>query len=115
MLEGLLWKVLLLLITAIPLYLAVRLLGGKASIISAMLVNIVTGILTAALRSQYGLLGMILGFFFALWIYREVFRLIWIKAFLVFILQAVIVFLAIILLGILAALTGIAILASILV
>jgi len=114
MLEGLLWKILLLILTAIPLYLAVSLLGGKASLINAILVNIVTGILTSFLRGEYNFLGLIMGFFITMWIYREVFRLIWIKAFFVFILQAIIMFLVILGLALLAALTGIAILSSIL-
>ncbi len=112
MFEGLLWKIVLLVLTAIPLYLAVSLLGGKASLINAILVNIITGIITSTLRSQYNFLGLILGFFITMWIYREVFRLIWIKAFLVFIVQAVIMFLVIIGLALIATLTGIAILAS---
>jgi hypothetical protein len=114
MFEGLLWKILLLILTAIPLYLAVKLLGGRAIFVNAVLVNIVTGILTSFLRSGYGFLGLILGFFVTLWIYREVFRLIWIKAFLVFILQAIIMFFVILFIGLMAAITGIALLSMIL-
>jgi hypothetical protein len=114
MLEGLLWKLLLLILTAIPLHIAVKLLGGNSSIVKAMLVNIITGILTTTFRTQYGYLGIVLGFLFTLWIYREVFRLIWIKSFLVFIVQAFIILLGALFLILLGVLTGAAILTALL-
>ncbi|MFT4308931.1 MAG: hypothetical protein ACMXYL_00380 [Candidatus Woesearchaeota archaeon] len=111
MVEGLIWKTVALIFTAIPLYIAVRILGGKSSFVNAMLVNVVSGILTSQMRLQYGLWGMILGFFFTLWLYREVFRLIWIKAFLVFIVQAVVLVILYFILLVLSMITGIALLA----
>ena len=81
--------ILIFILAAIPLYFAVDFLGGKTSFLNVVLVNLVTGVLYAVLRSWSFFFGGILAFILMLWIYHEVFRLKWLKAFFAWLLQFV--------------------------
>ena len=80
----------LFLIASLPLYLAVKLLGGKTGILKAIFVNILAAIVVTIAQSLVSW-GNILGLVLLIWMYREFFRLKWIKALLVWILQIIIV------------------------
>ncbi len=93
--------ILVFLVSAFPLHLAVSLLGGRSSMLKAFLVAIFTGLALAVLSfllAGVPYLGLIL-LLVLVWIYREMFRLKWIKAFLAWILQILFVFLLIWILG----------------
>ncbi len=82
------------LVSAFPLHLAVSLLGGRSSMLKAFLVAILTGLAIAILSvvlSGVPFLTLIL-LFVLVWIYREMFRLKWIKAILAWIMQIIFVF-----------------------
>lgn len=85
-------------IAALPLHLAVSMLGGKSSILKVILVNIIVGILVAIIYSFLPY-ASIIAFIVVLWVYREMFRLKWFKAFLAWIIQGTLTFLFIIILG----------------
>ncbi|MAE13036.1 hypothetical protein CMO92_00585 [Candidatus Woesearchaeota archaeon] len=89
---------LILFISALPLYLAVTLLGGKATIIKVLIVEFITTIALIILQFILPKWGFIVGFLLLLYIYREMFRLKWWKTILAWLLKGVIVFLLILLL-----------------
>lgn len=103
--------VLVFVLSSLPLYFAVRFLGGKTGIVKAVLVNFVVGLLVSVIRDRFALLGGLLAFVIMVWIYHEIFRLRWIKAFLVWLVQIVIIALFYL---ILALIFGLTILAGIL-
>jgi hypothetical protein len=97
-------------ISSLPLYFAVKALGGKTSLLKTMLVTFLSGIIFTAIKSQFRL-GLIIAFFVLIWIYHEVFRLKWFKAFIAWVLQFVfIAIFYVIATVILAALVGITLL-----
>jgi len=79
-------------ISALPLHLAVSFLGGRSSIFKAFLVMIVTGIVIVVITPFFSF-GRIIAFILLIWIYREMFRLKWYKAFFAWILQMIFIFL----------------------
>ena len=99
--------ILIFILAAIPLYFAVDFLGGKTSFLNVVLVNLVTGVLYSVLRSWSFFFGGILAFILMLWIYHEVFRLKWFKAFLAWLLQFVFIALFYLLLFFIGLLFGI--------
>lgn len=86
--NSIIFDILLFILAAIPLYFAVESLGGKATFLNVLLVNLITGVLYAVLRSQF-FFGGLFAFILMIWIYHEVFRLKWFKAFLAWLLQFV--------------------------
>lgn len=107
-----LWQLVLtfigLVILAIPLYITVGLLGGKRSLLSVIVVNLLTGFLFVALQAKYPFWGVLLGFFLAIWLFHEIFRLKWWKAIVAFFLQFLILVLFWFLVGAVLAAAGIA-------
>ncbi len=75
-------------LSSLPLYFAVKFLGGKTSLLKTMLVTFLTGLIVAAVKSQFRL-GWLIAFFILIWIYHEVFRLKWLKAVIAWVLQFV--------------------------
>ncbi|MCA9478660.1 MAG: hypothetical protein KC535_05930 [Nanoarchaeota archaeon] len=86
-------------IASLPLHIAVKLLGGKSSIIKAILVNVISGIVVGAIYAFLPF-ASIIAFIALIWLYHEIFRLRWFKAFLAWIIQITLSFLLILLLGI---------------
>ncbi|MBW2981232.1 hypothetical protein KY360_07485 [Candidatus Woesearchaeota archaeon] len=78
-------------LSALPLYLAVKLLGGKATILKVILVNVIVGIIIPVVKNFIGLFGGIVAFIVLLFIYKEMFSLGWIRAFIVWIMQFIVV------------------------
>jgi len=107
MLEGLLLILIFILvllviiiITALPLHFGVKFLGGKTTILKAFIMTLVTQLLSLfisyrirspnTIRFTIGVLGILL----LVWLYREVFRLKWIKAFLLWFVYVIFAFLS---------------------
>jgi len=90
-LTGIVALIVILILSALPLYFAVNILGGDASILKVLLVNLIVAIIGIAINSN------ITAFILLLFIYKEVFKLSWISAFLAWLLQFVI---ALVLVGI---------------
>ncbi|MCF7860801.1 hypothetical protein K9M79_01030 [Candidatus Woesearchaeota archaeon] len=78
-------------ISSLPLYLSVKFLGGKTSILKTVFISIITGFIVTAIKSYFSTWGGILAFVAMIWIYHEAFRLKWLKAILAWILQFVFV------------------------
>ena len=87
-------------IASLPLHMAARMLGGKSTILKAIGVNIISSLIISAIYSFLPYASL-LAFFALIWIYREMFRLKWFKAFLVWIIQATLTFLFILIFAIL--------------
>ncbi|MBW6461927.1 MAG: hypothetical protein K0B07_02680 [DPANN group archaeon] len=95
---GIVWYVLILVLASLPLYFAVKFLGGEVTILKVILLNFIVAIIS-------GLLSIpLLGFILLLFIYKKFFELSWLNAFLAWILQfvvgAMLIFIAIFMLGI---------------
>ncbi|MBS3142231.1 hypothetical protein J4464_02470 [Candidatus Woesearchaeota archaeon] len=99
--------ILVFIVLSIPLYLAVRFLKGKPTIVNVLLVNLITGLMFSSLKQSLSLLKLALGLFLMLWLYHEIFRLKWIKAVLAWALQIAITIIAYVILVILLAILGI--------
>ncbi len=97
--------IVVLVVSAIPLNLAVKILGGRSSILKVILVNFIVGLIGAYLNSTLGWLAGIVSFIAMLFIYKIIFGLGWIRAFLAWILQAVIIAIIIIALILIAGVT----------
>lgn len=97
----------ILVISAIPLNLAVKLLGGKSSIVKVLLVYLMVSLFI--MLSEYfigkGFLASIVVFIGMLFFYKHMFKMGWLRSFLAWIAQFVIIAL----LGVLLALIGVAI------
>lgn len=97
-------------ISALPLYFAVKFLGGKTTILRTLFVMFITGIIVSAVRYRFRIWGSIIAFLLMIWIYREIFRLKWWKAFVAWVLQFVFIAIAYLLLAlIIGAFIGISI------
>ncbi len=78
-------------ISALPLYLAVKALGGKTSILKTFLINIIGGLAVSLVNYFFETWGGILAFIVLLFIYMWAFKLGPIRAFFAWLLQFVIV------------------------
>ncbi|PIY59779.1 hypothetical protein COY95_05280 [Candidatus Woesearchaeota archaeon CG_4_10_14_0_8_um_filter_47_5] len=77
---------------ALPLYFAVKVLGGKTTLLRTVLVNILGGLAVSLIQTFFRRWwGSLIAFGILIWIYREMFRLKWIKAFLAWLLELVFV------------------------
>ena len=88
------WLLLILvfLLSGIPLYFAAKLLGGKTGILKAALTVFISGIVFSVIVGLQFPLSFVVAFVLLIWIYREVFRLKWWKAFVVWILHMIFLF-----------------------
>ncbi len=96
--EAVVW-ILISAISAIPLNLAVKALGGKSSWLKAILVNLILDIINIFLSPQIRFGYIIISFILKLFIYKLMFRIGWLKALLAWILQYIIAVLLIVLLA----------------
>ena len=81
---GILVVVAILIISALPLYFAVKFLGGKATIFKVLMVNLIIGVIGATLDMP------VVGFILLLFVYKKVFKMSWLSALLAWILQFVV-------------------------
>ncbi|VVB59905.1 Uncharacterised protein [uncultured archaeon] len=91
---SLLLQFLAFLFSSIPLYFALRLIKGKAKNISftkVFLVNILVAAIASAVSSSFGILSGVAAFLLALFVYKVMFEVDWLTAFLVWLLQFVII------------------------
>jgi len=83
---------------------AVKFVGGKTNIFKTAITNILAGFVTFLIQRTLNFYATIISFIVLLLIYREMFRLKWFKAFLVWILQfvflAILIFVASLIFGI---------------
>ena len=109
---GFIIDIIIFIIAAIPLYFAVKTLNGKTTFLNTVLVNIITGIMFTVMRNTFPFLGVVFGFILLIWIYHEVFRLKWFKAFVAWILQFVFIALFYFILFLIATMLGLLALAN---
>jgi len=83
------FTIVIFIISSIPLYLAVKSLNGKTSLLKTAFITLITGLVMAAIQYTFKTFGGLIAFFVLIWIYHEVFRLKWLKAFLVWILHLI--------------------------
>jgi hypothetical protein len=76
-------------LSALPLYFSVKLLGGRASILKVIFVNLLVAIVAIAINILFNSWIGLITFILMLWIYKDFFRLGWIRAILAWLLQFV--------------------------
>ena len=84
-------------ISAIPLLIAVRLLGGEASIFKVILANLLVGLAGVLIYYQFPAFAGIITFVGLLLIYSMMFRISFVKALFAWILQGIIAFVLLVL------------------
>jgi hypothetical protein len=97
----LLWTVFIFLLSALPLHILVKILGGKTNLFKTAFVSLIAGVIVALIKDAFSTFGGLFAFVFLIWIYREAFRLKWLKAFLVWLLQGVVLFILALIFGLL--------------
>lgn len=89
---SLFWKIVIVVLSSIPLYFALGIVGAKnAGFFKVVLVNFLVGIVASSISAYFGLFAGIISFIAMLFIYREMFGIGWLSAFLVWILQIIII------------------------
>lgn len=78
--------------TTLPLHLAVKLLGGRTSFLKTFLVLLISGIIVIGITTFFPW-GGIIAFIVLIWIYSEMFQIGMLRAFFVWVAQAIIIFL----------------------
>lgn len=96
---GLLWYLLIIVLSAIPLNIAVKLLGGRSSIVKVIFANIVIAILGYFIQTEIGTFASLLTFIVMLFVYKVMFEMGWIRSFLAWLLQYVLILIFFIILG----------------
>lgn len=81
----------ILIFSALPLHLAVKVLGGDTTIFKTSMVMVLSGIATSAIEWFFGIFSGIIAFILVLFIYMLTFGLSLLRAFFVWILQVVFV------------------------
>ncbi|MBW2971632.1 hypothetical protein KY359_01220 [Candidatus Woesearchaeota archaeon] len=88
---GLLWLIALIFILGIfPLYIIVKLLGGRVSILKALVIKIAAVVITLLLSMAFGLVGPLLVAICLIVLYMFAFRIGIIRAFLAWLLEGVV-------------------------
>lgn len=89
----------ILVISAIPLNLAVKLLGGKSGILKVIIANLAVAAIATFLDSTVGWYAGLLSFLLMLLVYKLLFNIGWVRALLAWLLQFVIIALFIVILA----------------
>lgn len=79
---------LIIIISALPLHIAVKLMNGRTHLLKTILVMFITSLIITIISTLIPF-GAILAFIILIWLYREIFRLKWYKAFIVWLLQII--------------------------
>jgi hypothetical protein len=98
MVLDMLWTVIVIVLSSVPLYIAVKLMGGHTGILKVIIVNIIVALAVSYITSTFNFWAGALSFIVMLFIYKVMFKLSWLKAFLAWILQFIIIALIIFLL-----------------
>ena len=75
------------LLSALPLYFAVKLLNGRTTLFKTAIITFISGVIVSIVNYLFKTWGALIAFVLLIWIYHDVFRLKWHKAFLAWILQ----------------------------
>ncbi len=94
----------ILIISSLPLYFAVSLLGGRASILNSLIVMLIASVLGIVMQIIFPVFGPFIGWVLLIWAFHEIFRLKWLKAILAWILWIVFI----VIFGFLLSLVGLA-------
>lgn len=86
-------------VSALPLFFAVKMLGGRTSIIKIIIINVLVALVSFIINFFFHTWGGLLAFILMIWMYKEFFRLGFIRAILAWLLQFVFAVLIVILLG----------------
>ncbi len=70
----------IIILSALPLYFAVKILGGKTSLLKVIIVNFIAALVTPIIKSWIGIFGGVVAFIALLFIYKVMFRLGWVRA-----------------------------------
>ena len=89
-----------LVISALPLHFAVKILGGKSTIIKVIVVNVLVSIIIGITNSYFGLIAGFVFFLILIVIYKLLFKMGFIRVILAWLLQSVIALLLIFIAGI---------------
>jgi hypothetical protein len=103
------FRILIFVVSSLPLHFAVKILKGKTDLIKTVLVNLITGIIISYIYSQFRIFGGLIAFFLLIWIYHEIFRLKWYKAMIVWLVQLIILVVFYFLMFLLSVLLGLTI------
>ena len=87
----LLWLILIAVISAIPLNIAAKMLGGDSSILKVIFINVAFGIISGLLYLYLGIFAPLIAFIVMLFIYQAVFSVGLLRAFFIWILQFIII------------------------
>lgn len=90
-----------LLVAAIPLTIAVKLMGGDASLFKVVMVNILVAVVTFTIQRFVPGIGAFATFFVMILIYKSMFGLGWLKTIFAWLLQGVVVVVLVLVLGLL--------------
>ncbi|MEC8221160.1 MAG: hypothetical protein VX028_03735, partial [Nanoarchaeota archaeon] len=82
----------LIIFSTLPLYVSVKILGGKTSLLKTFLVMLIIAIVSAVLKLFLPNLGTLIAWVVLIWIFHEIFRLKYYKAIIVWILWIFFVF-----------------------
>jgi hypothetical protein len=89
--NGILWLIaLIFLLGVFPLYIIVKLLGGKVSIIKALVIKVAAVVITLLLSMAFGIAGPIVVALILMVLYMVAFRIGIIRAFLAWLLEGVV-------------------------
>ncbi len=94
-------------ISALPLYFAVKMLGGKATLLKILIINLIVALVSFMINFLFQTWGGLIAFILMIWIYKDFFKLGWLRALLAWLLQfvfAVIIVIILALLGVTIAL-----------
>lgn len=91
--------VIIFILSSLPLYFAVKLLGGNTNLLKTALVALIAGIVVAVIESFFSIWGGLIAFMLLLFIYKGMFGIGWLRAFLVWVIQLVIIVLISVLVG----------------
>ncbi|MBW2964773.1 hypothetical protein KY363_04905 [Candidatus Woesearchaeota archaeon] len=88
---GLLWLIaLIFLLGAFPLYILVKLMGGRVSLIKALIIKVAAVIITLLLSIAFGVIGPIITAIFLIIFYALAFRMGLIRSFIAWLLEGVV-------------------------
>ena len=91
MVANIIWLGLIFILSAIPLNIAVKLLGGHSGLFKTAIINFFAGLLFVVVKQYAPAFGTVAGFVATLILYKFAFGLGFIKAFFVWVLSGVIV------------------------
>ncbi|MFW6013548.1 MAG: hypothetical protein ACOCZQ_00410 [Nanoarchaeota archaeon] len=96
---ALFWYVLILVISAIPLDIAVKMLGGRSSLLKVIVANIIIAIIGYLIQYYIDFLVGFFSFIAMLFVYKRMFRMGWLRTLVAWFLQYLLISIFIVLLA----------------